>query len=82
LSNLTELKAILEICNPILGVSQGLSGKNPPASAGVSGFILRSGRSPVEGNGNSLHYSCLGNPMDRGSWCATVHGLSKESDRT
>ena len=36
---------------------------------------------PGEGNGNPLQYSCPGNPMDRGAWWATVHGLTKESDR-
>ena len=36
----------------------------------------RSGRSPGEGNGNLLHYSCLGNPMDKGAWQATVHGVT------
>ena len=36
--------------------------------------------SPGEGNGNPLQYSCLGNPMDRGGWWATVHGVTKESD--
>ena len=35
-----------------------------------------------EGNGNPLHYSCLGNPIDRGAWRATVHGVTKESDPT
>ena len=38
--------------------------------------------SPGEGNVNSFQYSCLGNPMDRGPWLATVHGLTKESDTT
>ena len=36
------------------------------------------GRSSGEGNGNQLHYSCLGNPMDRGAWWATVHGVTKK----
>ena len=39
-------------------------------------------RSPGEGNGNSLQYSCLGNPTDRGAWRATVHGVTAESDTT
>ena len=54
--------------------------KNPPASTGAigdSGSIPGSGRSPGKGNGNPLQYSCLGNPMDRGAWWATVHGVSK-----
>ena len=46
--------------------------KNPPASAGDVGSILGSGRSPGEGNGNPLQYFCLGNPMDRGAWQATM----------
>ena len=53
--------------------------KNLPASAGDirdAGSILGSGRSPGGGNGHSLQYSCLGNPMDRGAWWATVHGVT------
>ena len=38
--------------------------------------------SPGEGNGNPLQYSCLGNPMNRGAWWATFHGVTKESDTT
>ena len=51
--------------------------KNTPASAGDSGSIPGAGRSPGEGNGNSLQYSCLENPMDRGTWWATVYGVAK-----
>ena len=47
--------------------------KNLPASPRDAGSIPGSGRSPGEGNGNPLQYSCLGNPMDRGAWWATVH---------
>ena len=46
------------------------------------GSVSGSGRSPGEGNGNPPQYSCLGNPMDRGAWQATVHGVTKESDTT
>ena len=53
---------------------------NPSASAGDAGLIPGLGRSPGEGNGNPLQYSCLGNPMDRGAWRATVRGVAKESD--
>ena len=57
--------------------------KNLPASAGDQGSIPGSGRSPGEGNGNPLQYSCLENPMDRGAWLATVHGVTKkESEAT
>ena len=55
--------------------------KNLPANAGDSGSILGPGRSPGEGNGKPLQYSCLGNPMDRGAWCATVHGVAKSRTR-
>ena len=54
--------------------------KNPPASTGDAGSIPGSGRSPGEGNGNSLQYSCLENPMDKGVWRATVHGVRNGSD--
>ena len=47
-----------------------------------SGSILGLGRSPGGGNSNPLHYSCLGNPMDRGAWQATVLGVIKELDTT
>ena len=47
------------------------------ANAGDMGSIPGSGRSPGEGNGNPLQYSCLGNPTDRGAWPATVHGGHK-----
>ena len=46
------------------------------------GLMPGLGRSPGEGNGNPVQYSCLGNPMDRGGWQVTVHGFTKESDMT
>ena len=49
--------------------------KNLPANAGDMSLIPVLGRSPGGGNGNALRYSCLENPMDRGLWRATVHGL-------
>ena len=51
--------------------------KNLPAKAGDVGSVPGSGRSPGEGNGNPLQYSCLGNPMDRGAWGALVHAVAK-----
>ena len=51
--------------------------KNPSANAGDVSLIPGSGRSPGGGNGNPLQYSCLENPMDRGAWWATVHGVGK-----
>ena len=56
--------------------------KNLPANAGDMGSIPGSGRSPGVGNGNTLQHSCLGNPMDRGTWRATVRGFAEESDTT
>ena len=54
--------------------------KNPPANVRDikdMDSIPGSRRSPGEGNGNPLQYSCLGNPMDRGAWWATVYGVAK-----
>ena len=65
-----------------VGFPSGLVVKNPPTNAGDMGLIPGSRRSPGEGNGNSFQYSCLGNPMDRGAWQATVHRVAKESDTT
>ena len=56
--------------------------KNPSANAADEGSIPGSRRSFGEGHGNSLQDSCLGNPMDRGAWWATVQGVTKESDTT
>ena len=50
-------------------------------NAGDPGSIPRSGRSPGEGNGNSLQYSCLENPMDGEAWQATVHGVANSQTR-
>ena len=58
--------------------------KNPPANAGEARdtcSIPGSGRSPGEGNGNPLQYSCLENSMDRGASWATVHGVAKSWTR-
>ena len=56
--------------------------KNLSANAGDMGLIPVSGRSPGEGNGNPLQYSCLGKSMDRDAWQAVVHGVAKELDVT
>ena len=56
--------------------------KNQPANAGDVELTPGPGRSPGEGNGNSLQYSCLGNPMDRGAWWAIVHRCHKQVDMT
>ena len=59
----------------------GLVIKNPPANAGDAGLIPASGKLSEEGNGNSLQYSCLENPMDRGACLAIVHGVTKSWTR-
>ena len=60
-----------------LGFSGGSVIKNLPAKAGDVCLIPGLGKSPGGGNGNPLQFSCLGNPMNRGAWQATVHGVSK-----
>ena len=71
-----------------MGLPRRLSGKEfftIPANAGGTGavgLIRGLGRAPREGNSNPHQYSCLGNPMGRGAWQATVHGVTKESDTT
>ena len=63
----------------MVGFPGGSVVKNPPASAGDTkdvGSIPGSGRSPEKGNSSPLQYSCLGNPIDRGAWPATVHGVA------
>ena len=65
-------------------VKVGLVVKSPPASAGDvrdTGLIPGLGRSPGEGNGNPLQYSCLENSIDRGTWRAAVHGVTKSQTR-
>ena len=54
------------------------SGKNLFDNAGDMGWLPGLGRVPGKGNGNPLQYSCLGNPMDRRIWQATVHGVTTE----
>ena len=61
----------------LTGLLGGSVVKNLPAKAGDMGSIPESGRSPGEGNGNPLQYSCLENPMDRGAWWTAVHRVAK-----
>ena len=56
--------------------------KNLPAMLEDPGSVPGSDRSPGEGNGNPLQYSCLENSTDRGAWRATVRGVAKDSDTT
>ena len=59
------------------GLPRWLSSKELACNAPNTGLIPGSGRSPGGGQGNPLQYSCLENPMDRGTWQATVHGVAK-----
>ena len=64
-----------------MGFPGSLDGKASAYNVGDPGSIPGSGTSPGEGNGNPLQYSCLENPMDRGAWWATVHGVAKSWTR-
>ena len=61
----------------ICGLPGGSVVKNPSANAGDVGSVPKLERSPGEGNGNPLQYSCVENTMDRGTWWAPVHGMAK-----
>ena len=80
----TQLKQLSSSSSGSNNTDRGFSDysvvKDLPANSGGMGQIHRSGRSPGEENGNPLQYSCLGNPIDREAWQATVHRVSKESD--
>ena len=68
------------LCNPVdygMVFPHSSVGKESACNAGDLGSIPGSGRSPGEGNGNPLQYSCLEKSMDRGAWQATVHGFAK-----
>ena len=65
------------ICILLAGLPVWLRFKESSCMSGDLDLIPRSGSSPGEGNGNPLQYSCLGKPMDRGAWQATVHGVAK-----
>ena len=60
-----------------MGFPGGSDNKEPACNAGDLGSIPGSKRSPGEGNGNPLHYSCLGNPMDIGVWQSIDHDITK-----
>ena len=77
----TKVKRIKHLVSVTRGFPGGSMVKNLPVNAGDNGSIPGSGRSPGKGNGNTLQYSCLGNPMDRGAWWATVYEVA-ESDMT
>ena len=76
-----------EICNGSgytvsdISFRGGSDGKESACSVGDLGSIPGSGKSPGEGNGNPLPYSCLENPMDRGAWMTVVHGAAQSWTR-
>ena len=63
------------------GFPGGSDGKVSVCNLGDPGLIPGLGKSPGEGNGNPLQYSCLGNPMDRKAWQATVQGVAESQTR-
>ena len=67
----------VKIAGTSVGFLGGSDGKASACNTGDPGLIRGSGRSPGEGNGNPLQYSCLENSMDGGAWWATVHGVTK-----
>ena len=75
----SKIKYTLKVLRSFPG---GSDGKASACHAGDLGSITGLGRSPGGGNGNTLQYSCLGNPMDRGAWWATVHEVTKRADTT
>ena len=64
------------------GFPGGSDGKESACNVGDPSSNPGLGRSPGEGNGNPLQYSCLENPKDKEAWQATVHGVAKKSDTT
>ena len=64
-----------------VGLPGGSNGKESACNVGDLGLIPGSGRSPGEGNGSPLQYSCLENSMDRGAWQAPVHGVANSQTR-
>ena len=65
---------------PCIGLPGGSDGKASACNVGEPGLIPGLGRSPGEGNGNPLQYSCLENSMDGRAWWATVHQVAKSHD--
>ena len=68
---------IIALKSLVMGFPYSLVGKESACNAEDLSLIPGSGRSPAEGNGNLLQYSCLENPMDRGAWQAIVHGVAR-----
>ena len=72
---------ITQILHQLKDFPGGSDGKASAYNVGLPDSIPGLGRSPGEGNGNPLQYSCLENPMDRGAWWATVHAVTKSRTR-
>ena len=72
---------ILDLSNYNWGFPGGSKVKNLPANEGDMDSVSGLGRFPGEGNSNPLQHSCLENPMDRGAWQATIHGVTKSWTR-
>ena len=75
----SRILRVWQVLSRSLGFPGGSVVKNPPVNARHLGSITGSGRSSGEENGNPFQYSCLGNPMDRGAWWATVHELQESA---
>ena len=80
--NHTESSLFLYLAVGHWSFPDGSDGEESACNAGDQGSIPRSGRSLGRGHGNPLQYSCLDNPMGRGAWWATAHGVAEESDTT
>ena len=78
----TKLEIKLNISQNPWGFLSGSAGKESTCIVGDLGLIPGLGKSPGEGNGNPLQYSCLEKSMDRGDWQGTVPGVAKEPDTT
>ena len=78
---IAQAGAGIEASNIKEGFLGGLMLKNPLANVGDADSVSTSGRSPGEGNGTPLQYSCLDNRMDRGAWRAAVHGVAESWTR-
>ena len=76
-SDIAGITVLFKVLFCKMGFPGGSDKKESACNAGDSGSIPGSGRSPGEGNGNPLQYSCLENPMNRGAWWATVHRVTK-----
>ena len=75
------LLVALTICTLVSGLPVGSDGKEYACNVGDPGSVPGLGRSPGEGNGNPLQYSCLENSMDRRAWWVTVYGVAKSQTR-